>query len=174
MAEILHLDEMLITESLLLQRHQGEVEIHLVPDAIVTPSARDYLRLQGARVMQTSGARHVSNVGMGSRGHAGGTSSVAPRSTSATGTPIQEILPPGAEGGLLYRGRCDHPDRSYGCQTEEFGSGFVEPACCDACAAAGTNGGPACDCADCSADDDADQETLVQRLTDEIMSRLEQ
>ena len=30
--------------------------------------------------------------------------------------------------------RCDHPDRSFGCQYEEFGSGYVEPACCSECA----------------------------------------
>ena len=40
----------------------------------------------------------------------------------------------GAEERIGGEGRCDHPDRSSGCQHEEFGSGYVEPACCSECA----------------------------------------
>lgn len=37
------------------------------------------------------------------------------------------------EGGA-DAGRCEQPDRACGCQHEEFGSGFVEPAHCGDCA----------------------------------------
>jgi hypothetical protein len=154
MAHTLQLDEMLVTEALLVQRHQDEGEVYLHAKAIVTPSARDYLRMHGVVIIQDIAA------------------GAAP-SSPIMGTPIQEILPPGSETGLLYHGRCDHPDRAFGCQTEEFGSGYVEPACCDECARNGKNGGPACSCEQCAGDGE-ELEFLVQRLTDEIMSRLEQ
>ena len=31
-------------------------------------------------------------------------------------------------------GQCEHPDRACGCEHEEFGSGYVEPAHCGDCA----------------------------------------
>jgi|GEM_PF-556500 hypothetical protein len=167
MAHTLQLDEMLITESLLAQRHQQEGEVHLHAKAIVTPSARDYLRMHGVVLIQ--GASGSSTIGSAARSSSPGAATSSP----TTGTPIQEILPPGSESGLLYHGRCDHPDRAFGCQTEEFGSGYVEPACCDECARNGKNGGSACSCEQCAGDDE-ELEFLVQRLTDEIMSRLEQ
>ena len=166
--QILTLDETLITEPLLAQQQQGEEAVRLVPGAIITPSARDYLRLHSVVVVEEGASASPGPGGTGNAGQAG-------YAGQSGGTSIQEILPPGAEGGLLYHGRCDHPDRAYGCRDEEFGSGFVEPACCDACAKAGRNGAPGCDCENCSVPgNDAELESLVQRLTDEIMSRLEQ
>ncbi len=145
MAAPLHIDGSLITEALLQQEHQGQSEISIRDGAIITPSARDYLRYH--RVTVVAGGRS-------------GSAPAAPKQTarqavttstsSGVGTPIQEILPPGAEGGMLYRGRCDHPDRAFGCRTEEFGSGFVEPACCAACAKKGSNGGAGCDSDSCN------------------------
>lgn len=157
MAAPLHIDASLVTEALLTQLLKDEREISLADGAIITPSARDYMRLHRVTVVDA-------------RRSAAPSRTVAP---SEMGTPIQEVLPPGAEGGLLYQGRCDHPDRSFGCRTEEFGSGFVQPACCAACAAKGSNGGPGCDCDGCNRQgDDASFEALVQKLTDEIMARL--
>ncbi len=39
-----------------------------------------------------------------------------------------------AAAGTADVGRCEHPDRACGCQHEEFGSGYVEPAHCGDCA----------------------------------------
>ncbi len=75
---------------------------------------------------------------------------------------IREIAPP----QMVCVGRCDLPDRSYGCQTEEFGSGY----------AAGT---PAAqnDGQDESAAPSLPQgsqvvEDLIQRVTDLVMEEL--
>ena len=173
MAAPLHIDASLITEALLLQQHQGEREVSISDGAIITPSARDYLRLH--RITVVDGGR-VATQPAAPQGAARQSSTAS--ASSGAGTSIQEVLPPGAEGGMLYRGRYDHPDKAFGCRTEEFGSGFVEPACCAACAAKGSNGGAGCDCDGCNRQgedprrEDAQFEALVQRLTDEIMARL--
>ena len=36
--------------------------------------------------------------------------------------------------GIADAGQCEHPDRACGCEHEEFGSGYVEPAHCGDCA----------------------------------------
>ena len=155
MANQLHISEAVVTDEVLRARHAGQEEVSVNDGAVVTPTGWDYLRSHGLRL---------------TRGPAG------PGAEPPPAGPVPEVLPPGAEGGLLSRGRCDHPDRAYGCKTEEFGSGFVEPSSCSGCAVyqAEVAGRPSCGCGGCNRRVAADVETeaLVQKLTDEIMRRL--
>ena len=89
----------------------------------------------------------------------------------------------GAE--LVTDGRCDHPGQSCGCQTEEFGSGFVEPSSCRDCAIhqLKREGRPNFGCEGCNRykliqdlvgqNRVADMESLVQQITDQIVERFE-
>ena len=159
MAGRLHITETVVTEEILRARHAGQQEVSVVDGAVVTPTGWDYLRSHGVRLTR------------GERPGAGG-------SRPASAEAVPEVLPPGAEGGVLARGRCDHPDRPYGCKTEEFGSGFVEPSSCAECAVyqAEAAGRPNAGCAGCNrrAAADREEEALVQRLTDEILRRLKE
>ena len=58
-------------------------------------------------------------------------------------------------------GRCEQPDRACGCQHEEFGSGFVEPAHCGDCAVHQRKkaGDSAASCAGCNR-----YKTLLQQI----------
>ena len=81
---------------------------------------------------------------------------------------------------MVAHGQCDHPDKSCGCDTDEFGSGFVQPESCASCAihqlevAGQANSG----CKGCNLnghrdpvyDDGAD--LLVARITEQIIERL--
>ena len=157
MTQVLDIPEAVVTEQVLRALHGGETDVCVAPGAIVTPSGWDFLRLHRLRL--TRGA-----VGPMSR-------TAAPVSAASQ---ISEVLPPGSEAGVLSRGRCDHPDRPYGCRTEEFGSGFVEPATCSACAVQ-QMGAQSHGCGGCNRSTASDEatETLVQTLTNEIMRRLE-
>ncbi len=157
MAGRLHISETVVTEEILRARHAGQQEVSVATEAVVTPTGWDYLRSHGVRL---------------TRGESPGRGGSGPAPAEA----VAEVLPPGAEGGVLARGRCDHPDRPYGCKTEEFGSGFVEPSSCSECAVyrAEAAGRPNVGCGGCNrrAAADREEEALVQRLTDEIMRRL--
>lgn len=157
MAGRLHISETVVTEEILRARHGGQREVSVAPGAVVTPTGWDYLRSHRVRLTR------AEPPGPG-------------RSRPAPAEAVPEVLPPGAEGGVLGRGRCDHPDRPYGCKTEEFGSGFVEPSSCSECAVhqAEAAGRPNGGCGGCNrrAAADREEEALVQRLTDEIMRRL--
>ena len=157
MAGRLHISETVVTEEILRTRHAGQQEVSVAAGAVVTPTGWDYLRSHRVRL---------------TRGEPPGPGWSRPASAEA----VPEVLPPGAEGGVLGRGRCDHPDRPYGCKTEEFGSGFVEPSSCSECAVyqAEAAGRPNGGCGGCNrrAAADREEEALVQRLTDEIMRRL--
>jgi hypothetical protein len=153
LAQALDITAAVVTEEVLRSSHAGESEIRVPAAAVVTPSAWDYVRYHRLQLIR------------GSRRAAVGSSS------AATAEAITEVLPPGSDAGVLSKGRCDHPDRSYGCRTEEFGSGFVEPACCSDCASKQALDARAGNCGSCTTDD-AEMETLVQQLTDEIMKRL--
>ena len=62
--------------------------------------------------------------------------------------------------------RCDYPDRPFGCETDEFGSGFAEP---ESPAACNSPGG------DAEASEGARRpgvEALIQTITDQIMVRI--
>ena len=102
--------------------------------------------------------------------------------------PIQEIRPSTDDDSLIQQGRCEFPSRSFGCKTEEFGSGFVEPSTCQECpvqqrqqpsTVSLAESNPGCD--GCNRHRTLQQvaeggspelEVLVQRITEEIMSRL--
>lgn len=167
MAGTLHIQALVVTEEVLRERHGGEDEVCVAKTAVVTPTGWDFLRAHRLRLTRVQPAALETSV-------------PAPKAAAPAGGSIPEVLPPGTEGGVLARGRCDHPDRAYGCKTEEFGSGFVQPSGCTECAvqrvaAAGSGG---CGCGGCShaGTDDASErelEALVQRITDQIMARLQ-
>ena len=109
MSSTCHIDAPVVTEALLRQQHQGQEELSVLPGAVITPTGWDYIRQRRLRVVRGEAPAVVQ--------------------PSAPGL-ITELTP----SSLVQEGRCDHPDRSCGCQTEEFGSGFVEPASCGECA----------------------------------------
>ena len=101
MTAVLHIGDRVVTGDLLAREYKGERAVSVVPDAILTPTAWDYIRqhrLQLARGQAPAPSAEVDEERIGGEG------------------------------------ACDHPDRSSGCQHEEFGSGYIEPACCSECA----------------------------------------
>ena len=97
----MHIGDPVVTGDLLAREHKGERAVSVVPDAILTPTAWDYIRQHRLQLVR-----------------------------GQVSAPAAEV----AEERIGGEGRCDHPDRSSGCQHEEFGSGYVEPACCSECA----------------------------------------
>jgi len=166
MAGVLHIGDPVVTGEDLRRQHQGQKEVRFGPQAVVTPTAWDYIREHQLQVSrdENSGRLQAS----------------AP---SATGNRpaeplIQEVVP---EQRLVQEGRCDHPDRACGCKTEEFGSGFVEPSSCHDCTVhqlqkeSQDNSG----CEGCNRHETAvssgqtdDLETLVRQITDLVMEEL--
>ncbi len=81
-------------------------------------------------------------------------------------------------------GRCEHPDRACGCEHEEFGSGYVEPADCSTCAVHQRKqaGDAAASCAGCNRyktllqqieqGQASDPEALVEQITELVMRQL--
>ncbi len=106
----MHIDDTVVTGDLLSRAHQGEREFSFVPDAILTPTAWDYIR------------QHRLQVSRGGEVSAATSSNEGQPETAET------------EGRIISEGQCEHPDRSCGCKHEEFGSGYVEPSCCHDCA----------------------------------------
>ena len=106
MASTLYIEEAVVTGDILSRRHGDESEVYIADSAIVTPTGWDYLRQH--RVQLSRG--EVPEVPQ----HSSDDSSDTPK--------ITEIQPPQMDGS----GRCEQPERSCGCQTEEFGSGYVE------------------------------------------------
>lgn len=156
---VCHLDAPIITEALLRQQHQSQEEVRLLPGAVITPTGWDYLRQHRLKV--TRGA--------------------APAPAASVESPglIPELKP----SSLVQEGRCDHPGRSCGCQTEEFGSGFVEPASCAECAVHQSQGGCGDGCKGCNRHKHAPlqqialpgvSEDLVRQITAQVMTRLGQ
>ena len=110
MAGVLYLQDPVITGDLIGRQHKGERELSLVPEAILTPTAWDYIRQH--RLVLSQGE------------------SALPASEQAA----EPIGPTAYECHQTGEGRCEHPDRPMGCVQEEFGSGYVEPSCCRDCA----------------------------------------
>jgi hypothetical protein len=172
MAAILYIADPVVTEDLLSREHQGQEELCVQPQAVITPTGWDYIRRQRLRLSR--GEVAVSN----------GTTGEAPAAAQRTG--IEQVRPASIEGTqLVQEGRCDFPDRSCGCQTEEFGSGFMEPSSCGDCAIhqLAQEGQPNVGCQGCNRykliqdlvaqGRVADMESLVQQITDEIVDRFE-
>ena len=171
MAGELHIDEAVITEECISRRHGGESEIHILKSAVITPTGWDFIRLHRLQVVRVERAALRPVVAL---------SSVA---AGAGRRPIREIRPTADDTSLLQQGRYDFPDRAYGCRAEEFGSGFVEPSSCRDCALNGQQQSCATmegdGCHGCNrlrtlqtSGARGDIEDLVQRLTEEIVSRL--
>ena len=172
MTGALYIAEPVVTGDSLARQHQGEAEVCVPPRAVITPTGWDYIRQHRLRLVR--GEPEAPPPGPSSpgadRSHAPQISEVRPLSSD--------------EMRLVQEGRCDHPDRPYGCKTEEFGSGFVEPSSCCDCGVGGEDEGAAtteaCDgcnrqkAAAAATDEarDAEIEALVQYITDEIMTRL--
>lgn len=151
----LFLDAPIITENLLRQAHQGQEELRLLPRAVITPTGWDYIRQHRLKV---------------TRGEAPAPAAPAP----ASGL-IPELTP----SSLVQEGRCDHPDRPCGCQTEEFGSGFVEPASCGECSIHQVQGGCGEACKGCNRHQRAAvlpgvSEDLVRQITAQVLANLGQ
>ena len=132
MATSCFIDAPVITEALLRQQHQGQEELRLLPGAVITPTGWDYLRQHRVKV---------------SRGEA-----PTPAAPAASAAPVSAagLIPEMIPSSLVQEGRCEHPDRSCGCQTEEFGSGFVEPASCGECSVHHAEGGCGDACQGCN------------------------
>lgn len=81
-------------------------------------------------------------------------------------------------------GRCEHPDRACGCEHEEFGSGYVEPAHCGDCAVHERKkaGDPEASCEGCNRyktllqqiekGQASDPEALIEQITELVIHRL--
>ncbi len=162
MGGILYIADPVVTEEILGQKHQGQDEVRIHPRTVITPTGWDYIR------------RHRLHL---RRGEAAGL-----------------VESPGAEEGrsahiegsrLVQEGRCGHPEQACGCQTEEFGSGFVEPSSCRECPIhkLEQEGRPNAGCQGCNryktiqdlvdTGQAVDIEALVQQITDQIMARFE-
>jgi hypothetical protein len=143
---------------LLSREHKGERELRVSPDAVLTPTAWDYIRQQ--RLQLSRGGEREAVSALGTAG-----ASDADR--------------------IVGEGRCDHPGRSCGCQQEEFGSGFVEPSCCRDCAIhkLKREGDTSASCQGCNrhktllqlieSGQATDPEQLIQRITEMVAHRLE-
>ncbi len=161
MAAVLHIDDTVVTGDLLSRAHQGEREFSFVPDAILTPTAWDYIRQHRLQVSR------------------GGEVSVA--TSSNEGQPETAET----EGRIISEGQCEHPDRSCGSKHEEFGSGYVEPSCCHDCAIhkLKREGDAEASCEGCNRHKTlvqlvargkaSDPEELVRRISDIVAHRLE-
>jgi len=149
-AGTLHIREAVITEACLRARHGDESEIAVGDGAVITPSGWDYIRDHRLRVVRGAADQACGATPSAPAPAASGSGS------AATPGQIREVQPPAADGtSIRAPGRFEHPEQSYGCKTDEFGSGYA--------AADGTAG----------AVGDAEFEAMVQRITDLIMERLE-
>ena len=166
MPGILHILETVITGDLLSREHESQEELRVSSRAILTPTAWDYVRDSGLRLTRTDDPGGSSADGQGDRAE------------------VAEIRPDAMdETAIVQRGRCEHPDQAFGCKTDEFGSGFVQPGSCEECATSRERKDDDTDegCGKCGVNlagsdpsDDPQIEALIQRITDEVLSRLEE
>ena len=152
MIAVFHIGDRVVTGDLLAREHKGERAINVIADAILTPTAWDYIRQHRLQVV---------------RGQA-----------PALSAQVDEESIEGA-------GRCDHPNRSCGCEQEEFGSGYVEPASCSECAvhARKRAGDATASCEGCNRHKTLlnlieqgqayDPEELIREVSDMVLHRLE-
>ncbi len=173
MAGAVHIADPVVTGDSLARQHQGEEEVRVAARAVITPTGWDYIRQHRLRVVRGEPDPPPQ-------------SQPVPASSAPPDPQIAEVRPLSAEEmRLVQEGRCDHPDRPYGCETDEFGSGFVEPSSCCECGVEGERKKPGTSdaCGGCNRQKTveppvdpgrgADIEALVQYITDEIMARLE-
>jgi len=122
MGGVLHIDERVVTGELLRQRRGEEDVLCLSPRSVVTPTGWDYIREMKLEVSRTAGTDGAPG----------------------PGAAIREVRPATDDGvKVVPNGRCDYPDRAFGCTTEEFGSGFADPEPASQTTAPGAPGEPA-------------------------------
>ena len=123
MAGVLYLQDPVITGDLIGRQHKGERELSLAPEAILTPTAWDYIR------------QHRLVLSQGESGLPASEKAAEPIGSTAKLEQAAEPSGPTAnECHQTGEGRCEHPERPMGCVQDEFGSGYVEPSCCHDCA----------------------------------------
>ena len=122
MVGVLYLQDPVITGDLIGRQHKGERELSLVPEAILTPTAWDYIRQHRLVLSQGENALPASKQVA---------EPIGP--TAKLEQAAEPIGPTANECHQTGEGRCEHPDRPMGCVQEEFGSGYVEPSCCRDC-----------------------------------------
>ena len=131
--------------------HHDEKEVWISPRSVITPTAWDYIREGRLRIVREQGE------------------------PPAAAAQDAEVL---VGNKLLQEGRCEQRDRSCGCDGDEFGSGFVEPASCRQCAIhrLQQEGKPNAGCEGCNRARSArtDMEPVVRRITDQILARLKE
>ncbi len=174
MAQTLVVTDQVLTGDALRQRHRGEGVVQVAPRTVLTPSAWDFVRQQRLEVVRAPGAATADPPEPAATPMA---APAEPEAPAAVGAAIREVVP-----RMIAAGRCDHPDRAFGCRTEEFGSGFAEPVSCLECAVFRLRHqgqqAPACvgcnreHAAPAAAPVEADLEALVQRLTDLVLAQL--
>ena len=154
MDTVLDIDDTVVTEKSLSRRHEGEKTVRVKEGAILTPTAWDYVRQHRLEVVKGEGQRRTV-------GSTGG-------STEAGSQLVQEV-------------RCEQPDRAYGCEGDEFGSGFAAPDSCASCAirALQSRRRPNVGCGGCNLHkvgahegDGVDKEALVQQIVGLVADRL--
>ena len=149
MAAVFHIADPVVTGDRLKSLHRDENEVWIHPESVITPTAWDYIREWRLRVVRDS------------------------REPPAADERKTEAL---VGNKLLQEGRCLQPGRSCGCDGDEFGSGFVEPASCQQCAIfrLQREGKPNAGCEGCNRARSAgkDLEALVGRITDQIFARI--
>ena len=114
MAGVFRIEDRVVTGEELQRQHRGQGQVSLVPQAVITPTGWDYIRQHRLEVLRSDEAPKVAPA--------------SPEPAAAAG------IDQGTETQLVQQGRCDQPDQPFGCQTEEFGSGFAEPTSCHDCA----------------------------------------
>jgi len=146
MDAVLYIDAAVVTEKVLGRAHKGERVVCVGEKAIVTPTARDYVRQHKLELVQGEAAQRLA-----------------------------------AAGGVAQEVGCEHPQQCYGCEKEEFGSGYAAPDCCDDCAirALQLQGKPNAGCEGCNLykterHDSVDEgDALVQQVTNLVVDMLE-
>jgi hypothetical protein len=169
MATVLSITASVLTGDDLRRQHDGEEELLLTAGTVLTPTAWDYLREAGLRVVKTptdsgTAPRTPAAGGTALPEAANGPSITAEASGEGTpsvpGAQIQEVQP----AQMVCAGRCELPNESFGCKSEEFGSGFAGPGAASESAEAPAAELPV---------DEQELEALIQRITDLVMSELE-
>jgi hypothetical protein len=170
MDKTLTTEERVVTSEVLGRVHQGQVRLYLGPGSVLTPSGWDYVNQHHLEVVR--GATPPASE-----------PAAAQASCPAPDPGISEVLPAVAEDTrIVQEGRCDHPDQACGCESEEFGSGFVEPDDCTDCTVRRIKKEGGTDqCEGCNRQaveqnacggDEVEIETLVRLVTDQVLARL--
>ena len=130
MADVLHISERVITGEILAARHGSEPRVGVGTGAVLTPTAWDYIR------------RHRLTVERGAPPEAA-SAAAKPETAKPAAVEPSPADPPG---------RCERPHQPFGCRTDEFGSGFAEPASCTDCPihARFRQGDTSCSCEGCN------------------------